>query len=118
SKFCPPVVANGKVYVCTQSRALRGYGLLPNASGASKLAGTAIGSSGSFNNSGSTVDKVFDGDTTTFFDGANASNGNGLWAGLDLGAPRRISAARYFPRAGFSDRMTGGRFQGSTVADF
>ena len=30
TKFAPPVVANGKVYVPTQSKAVSVYGLLPH----------------------------------------------------------------------------------------
>ena len=47
-----------------------------------KLTGTPFGSPGSYNNDGNTFAKVFDGDTTSFFDGP-AANGN--FAGIDQG---------------------------------
>ncbi len=75
-----------------------------------KLTGAIIGTSGSYNNAGNTRDKAFDGNVATFFD---APMGNGAWAGLDLGAPMRVSAVRYYPRSSFAGRMVGGKFQGS-----
>lgn len=64
-----------------------------------------------------TVDKVFDGDLTTFFDAA-AEDGSGAWAGLDLGVPQVIGQIKYCPRQGWPQRMVGGVFQGSNSADF
>jgi hypothetical protein len=40
TKFAPPVVANGKVYVATQSNAVQAYGLLPSNQGTTGAAGT------------------------------------------------------------------------------
>ena len=80
-----------------------------------KLTGTIIGTSGSYNNSGNTIQMVFDGDITTYFD---APTGNGDWAGLDLGSGKVITALRFFPRTTFAYRMNGGLFQGANVADF
>ncbi len=80
-----------------------------------KLTGVVIGSPGSWNNSGNTIEKVFDGDLSTFYDAVNAS---GDWAGLDLGAPRVVTQIRYCPRSGYAGRMVGGRFQGANVPDF
>jgi hypothetical protein len=80
-----------------------------------KLTGTVIGTSGSYNNSGNTIQKVFDGDLTTYFD---APAGNGDWAGLDLGSAKVVTDVRFFPRATFAYRMNGGIFQGANVADF
>jgi len=57
-----------------------------------KLEGTAIGTPGV--NTASTNDKVFDGDTDTFFEAASEKS----WVGLDLGEPRRIAKIRYLPR--------------------
>ncbi|MEQ1859284.1 MAG: Ig-like domain-containing protein [Chthoniobacteraceae bacterium] len=84
----------------------------------SALSGTIIGTEGSWeNNPATTRAAVFDGDLATFFD---SPNGNGDWAGLDLGsgAARTILGVRYCPRAGFANRMPGGVFQGANAADF
>jgi alpha-glucosidase len=81
----------------------------------SLLTGTIIGTNGSFNNSGNTKAKVFDGNTATFFDSPSA---NGSWAGLDLGQPKTVTAIQYFPRANWATRMINGVFQGATQADF
>ncbi|HEX4797051.1 MAG TPA: lamin tail domain-containing protein [Humisphaera sp.] len=78
--------------------------------------GTVIGTSGSFNNSGNTIAKVFDGDLNTYFDAP--SPGNGDWAGLDFGAPAVITKISYAPRSGFTSRMVNGIFQASNSADF
>ena len=80
-----------------------------------KLTGAIIGTSGSWNNSGNTIQKAFDGSLTTYFD---APTGNGDWAGLDLGSAKTISNLRFFPRIGFAGRMNGGIFQAANVADF
>ncbi len=57
-----------------------------------KLQGTVIGTPGV--NTTRTNDKVFDGDTDTFFEAASEKS----WVGLDLGEPRRIAKIRYLPR--------------------
>lgn len=82
----------------------------------SVLSGTIIGTAGSWeNNPAVTKEAVFDGDLATFFD---SPNGNGDWAGLDLGsgAARAIIGVRYCPRTGFAGRMVAGQFQGSNDA--
>jgi hypothetical protein len=81
------------------------------------LNGLAIGTSGSFGNSGNTLAHVFDGNLTTFFDGPDAS---GDWAGLDLGVTNQkiVTMIRYCPRATWGGRMVGGQFQGANSADF
>ena len=88
----------------------------------SQLAGAVLGTSGSYNNSGNTINKVFDGDLTTYFDGPNSSNGNGCWAGLDLGggsgASSVVTQINYCPRSGSESRMVGGVFQGANQANF
>ncbi len=61
--------------------------------------------------------KVFDGSISTYTDQA----GSGLWAGLDFGpdGARIITQIRFHPRNDCcQDRMNGGKFQGSTTADF
>lgn len=85
-----------------------------------KLTGTVIGTTGSYNNNaGRTRAAALDGNVATFFD-APAANENGAWVGYDLGAAgaRKISAIRYYPRAGFPERMRGGVFQGANQANF
>jgi hypothetical protein len=77
--------------------------------------GTVIGTTGSFNNSSNTRDKVFDLNVSTYFDAPNA---DGSWVGLDLGTAKVITALRYYPRTGWGTRMVGGVFQGSNIADF
>ena len=79
------------------------------------LAGTVIGTAGSYQNKGNTIAKAFDGNLSTCFDAPTA---NGNWAGLDLGAARTITAVAYASRSGYGSRMNGGTFQGSTTADF
>ncbi len=83
-----------------------------------KLSGTVIGTTGSYQGVGNTRDKAFDGSVSTFFDAPEALNGNGAWTGLDLGTAQQINLIRYAPRATWEDRMIGGKFQGSSTADF
>jgi hypothetical protein len=82
-----------------------------------KLNGTIIGTSGSWSNDGNTIAMVFDGNLNTFFDGPDAT---GDWVGLDfgLGVSNVIGQINYWPRDGFSQRMTGGIFQGANNASF
>ncbi len=93
-------------------------------SGPAQLIGTVIGTTGSYNNSGNTRDKAFDGDTSTFFDGPTA---NGNWVGLDLGSAKQITKISYTPRpprvlnavtTTWGSRMVGGKFQFSNNANF
>ena len=80
-----------------------------------KLSGTAIGTSGSYQNDGNTIAKALDGNLTTFFDGPTA---NGNWVGLDLGSPMVITSLAYASRSGYASRMNGGIFQASNTVDF
>jgi hypothetical protein len=80
-----------------------------------KLTGTAIGTSGSYNNNGNTIAKVFDGNLSSHFDAPSA---NGAWVGLDLGASRTITQVKFAPRTSFASRMVGGKFQVSNSASF
>src|SRR5204863_6345047 len=59
-----------------------------------KLTGTVIGTAGSYNNSGNTADKAFDGSLSTFFD-APVANKDNAWVGLDLGTAAVISEIRF-----------------------
>lgn len=81
------------------------------------LSGTVIGTAGSFQNSGNTREKIYDGDVGTFFD---AEATDGAWSGVDLGAGKasRVVAVKYYPRDHWSQRATGGVFQGANQADF
>lgn len=85
-----------------------------------KLTGKAIGTPGSYQDGGNDRDKAFDGDTGTFFDAPEDTNGNDVWVGLDLGEGKeaQVKRIRYFPRSDFPARMVGGKFQGSDTADF
>ncbi len=80
-----------------------------------KLSGTVIGTSGSYNNSGNTAAKAFDGNLVTYFDGPNPS---GDWVGLDLGSAKVITRLAYASRNGWASRMNGGVFQASNSSTF
>lgn len=80
-----------------------------------QVSGSVIGTTGSYQNKGNTIAKVFDGNLTTFFDGASA---NGNWAGLDLGSAKVIRQISFAPRAGYAGRMVSGVFQGASAGDF
>ncbi|MEO5715439.1 MAG: glycoside hydrolase family 97 N-terminal domain-containing protein [Luteolibacter sp.] len=82
-----------------------------------RLTGVVVGSTGTFAGSKNTREMVYDNDVKTYFD---ASSGNGIWAGVDLGATSAssVTAVRFFPREQWSDRMVGGVFQGANHSDF
>lgn len=83
-----------------------------------KLTGTVIGTTGSWNNNSATTrTAVFDGNLATYFD---ASQSNGAWVGLDLGASNEamVTEIRFCPRKGYVSRMNGGRFQGAATRAF
>jgi hypothetical protein len=79
-----------------------------------KLSGSAFGSTPFFSST-SGFTNAFDGNTATFYDFANANSG---MVGLDLGATntKKLTRIRFFPRAGQSARMAGGRFEGSNTS--
>jgi uncharacterized protein YjdB len=86
------------------------------AGSSAKLTGTIIGTAGSWNSDANvTKEKAMDGSLSTFFDGPVS---DGVWVGLDLGSAKTISSAKYCPRTSWATRMTGGKIQGSNVADF
>jgi M6 family metalloprotease-like protein len=91
-----------------------GISTCPN--GGVKLIGTVIGTPGSYNNWGDTRDKAFDNDINSYFDSDAADDI--AWTGLSLGGDYTIKGIKYYPRAYATDRMVGGKFQGSNVADF
>lgn len=80
----------------------------------SKITGPVIGTLGSWENSGNTREKAFDGDITTYFDAAE----DVAWTGRSLSSSYKITGIKYVPRAGWTGRMLNGRFQGSNTADF
>jgi len=87
----------------------------PAATAVSPLAGTVIGTAGSWQKDGNTIANAFDGNLSTFFDGPV---GNGDWAGLDLGSAQTITAISFAPRVNWAQRMVGGVFQASNSANF
>jgi hypothetical protein len=86
-----------------------------NPTSPTKLAGTPIGTPGSYRNHGTTIANAFDGSLTTFFDGPDAS---GDWVGLDLGSARIVTQVDFAARTGWANRMVGGEIQASNTADF
>jgi hypothetical protein len=76
------------------------------------LTGTYIGTAGSCDGLGNVGANAFDGNTSSFFDGPDAS---GDWCGIDLGAgvSAVITKISYYPRVNWDTRMLGGIFQGS-----
>jgi len=80
------------------------------------LTGTIIGTAGSYNNVGNTIQKVFDDNLETYFD---APNGNESWMGLDFGTTKRITRIEFAPRHDYMpERIVNSRFQASNDADF
>ncbi|MFC1504838.1 carbohydrate binding domain-containing protein, partial [Spirochaetota bacterium] len=75
------------------------------------LAGTIFGNGDAWA-AGREYDKVFDGDTATFFDCTDPSGG---YAGIQLDTASVVTKIRFYPRLPyFAFRMNGGKFQGST----
>ena len=72
-----------------------------------------FGTSGSYNNSGNVISKVFDNDVTTWWDSQTA---NGAYAGLDLRVPQIVTRMRIAPRTGYTVRVYGAILQGATVS--
>jgi Carbohydrate binding module (family 6) len=87
---------------------------------AAKLAGTAIGVGGAWNNDTANYGyaKVFDGNLNTFYNSNQSTNGNGNSVGLDLGSQKSISVIRFAPRYSWGSRMVGGKFQVSNSSNF
>ena len=80
-----------------------------------QLAGTIIGTAGSYRDHGTTIANAFDNNLSTYFDAPSA---NGDWVGLDLGTKYSITQINFAPRTGFAGRMIGGVFQGSNDPTF
>ncbi|MFB7140629.1 CBM35 domain-containing protein [Gottfriedia sp. NPDC056225] len=64
---------------------------------------------------GGEFDKAFDGNINTFYDFSQA---NGGYTGIDLGSGNQsvVKEIRYYPRAGYTGRMVGGKIQGSNIS--
>lgn len=80
--------------------------------GEEKLTGTVIGTPGSWsNNPATTIAAAFDGDITTFVDGAVATG----YLGYDLGATgaAKLNRMRYYPRTGNAARLSGAKVYGT-----
>ncbi len=80
-----------------------------------KLAGSVIGTAGSYKGDGDTIAKATDGNLSTYFD---AAAGTGAWVGLDLGSARAVTAVAFAPRSGYASRMVGGLVQASADPTF
>ncbi len=80
-----------------------------------QLTGTVIGTTATYRNHPDPSSNVFDGNLTTFYDGADAT---GDWVGLNLGTPAAITQIEYAPRPTWAGRMVGGTFQASSSVNF
>ena len=81
------------------------YGTLNVAATQTKITPAEISGSNAWNNSSNDCYKVFDGSTSTYFDGV----GNG-WVQVNLGQLYDISAIGYAPRGGYEYRCPDGMF--------
>ncbi|MDR7209563.1 glycosyl hydrolase [Flavobacterium piscis] len=81
-----------------------------------KITGSIIGHSGSYQNSGLTIEKAFDEDVSTFVDGPTAIG----YLGYDFGPDKKASLTdiRYVPRNGFGNRIPGSEIRGSNSEDY
>lgn len=80
---------------------------------AEKIAATLIGTPGSWNNNANTtIAAAFDGNITTFVDGAA---GTAYYMGYDFGATvtAKLKAVRFYPRATFASRMLNAKIYGT-----
>ncbi|MFD2332608.1 right-handed parallel beta-helix repeat-containing protein [Cohnella sp. GCM10020058] len=80
-----------------------------------KLSGTVFSDGGATWGPNDTADKVYDGNTATFYDSTTAT---GAYVGIDLGAgnAKTVTKIRFYPRAGQLGRMVGAKFQGSNTS--
>ena len=77
------------------------------------LEGTVFGSGEVFGGQDAAgYQAAFDGDINSYADLV----GENLYVGLDLGEAQPVHRIRYYPRAGWTQRMVGGRFQGSNAS--
>ena len=61
-------------------------------------------------------DKVFDGNTGTFYNTADIQQVG--WVGFEMETPKLITRVRYFGRTNFASRVTGVRIQGANQSSF
>lgn len=87
------------------------------AQSSSKLTGTVIGTTSSWDASSDRT-KAFDGNLNTWFDPGSSTTQGNQWVGLDLGSAKTITSVKYAPRAGFVSRITGAQIQVSNAANF
>lgn len=104
------VVTNGVGSVTSTSATLSvtGAGVDPVISKAAMISDGG----GGWGGSGNTADKAYDGNTSTFYD---AANGDSAYTGIDVGAGNAatVTSIKYWARAGWTQRMIGGVFEGS-----
>jgi regulation of enolase protein 1 (concanavalin A-like superfamily) len=98
-----------------EQRSMMSAAPLPLPISSTKLTGTLIGTSGSYQNKGNTIANAVDGNTSSYFDAPSGVQG---WVGFDLGTPATVTQVQFVPRSGFSSRMVGGIFQASSTIDF
>ncbi len=72
-----------------------------------------FGTPGSYNNSGNVYSKVYDGNTSTWWDSQSA---NGSLVGLDLKAPAVVTRMKIAPRPGYTVQVYGAYLQGANVS--
>ena len=80
------------------------------------LTGKAFGTESYRDDPRNSFEKVFDGNIHSFFDAKDANNG---YVGIDLGENNKQICNKivFVPRAGFENRMIGGKFQGANEKD-
>lgn len=80
-----------------------------------KLTGTVFSDGSTTWGPSDTADKVYDGNTATFYDSTMAT---GAYSGIDLGAgnAKTVTKIRFYPRASQLGRMVGAKFQGSNTS--
>lgn len=79
------------------------------------LSGDWIGTSGSYNNTGTTGALAFNGNVNDFVDGPNKDP---FWTGLDFGEEKTVYGVRFVPRPDQPSRMKNATFEISNNADF
>lgn len=75
-----------------------------------KIFGSTFGVYPAFNNGTASYEKALDGDISTYYD---CSYDSGGYTGIDTQGSYIVKKIRYYPRPGASNRMLGGKFQGS-----
>lgn len=110
-RYSVPTGAPGNQYnkdssYCCNIAEIEVCGTPASLSGSEKLTPVKVEGSDPYKNSpDDDCTKVFDGKTSTFFDGVGAG-----WVQADLGGNYRLDALRYCPRSGYEYRMADGYF--------